>query len=330
MRKYFVFYFITIVSLLEAQITPQQIAQKAFKSTVLISINDKNQQPLSLGSGFIIGNNLIATNHHVIENGGGGFVKLIGSDRKYPITGIIEKSERRDLAILVVNGLIAPKLPFGDFNKVEVGEVVYAIGNPSGLEGTFSQGIVSGIRNIGDEKLLQITAPISPGSSGGPVVNSNGEVIGVAVATLTNGQNLNFAIPVNYLNDLYLNGNKLPKPFSDATSPNSTDSFFESLGSNVIEEVNPVLFKWTSNQYMGYYTFSIKNNLDKAIKDVICLVIFYDETDQPIETELVVINDLVPAGLAKRTKEFGRIDADEVRSLTKSTEIRILNFEILK
>ena len=68
-------------------------------------------------------------------------------------------------------------------------------GNPQGLEGTFSQGIVSSIRVLGADKILQITAPISPGSSGGPVLNEKGQVIGVSVATFRGGQNLNFAIP---------------------------------------------------------------------------------------------------------------------------------------
>ncbi len=77
-----------------------------------------------------------------------------------------------------------------------------AIGNPAGLEGTVSKGIISGIRKAGEMKLIQITAPISPGSSGGPVFNLSGKVIGIATAYLDLGQNLNFAMPVNYLKTL--------------------------------------------------------------------------------------------------------------------------------
>ena len=69
-------------------------------------------------------------------------------------------------------------LKLGDANLVEVGEQVYVAGNPMGLEGTFSQGIISGVRHVGGDVLIQITAPISPGSSGGPVINANGEAIG--------------------------------------------------------------------------------------------------------------------------------------------------------
>ena len=93
-------------------------------------------------------------------------------------------------------------LPLGDSDAVEIGEPVYAAGNPSGLEGTFSDGIISSIRGDGAYKIPQITAPISPGSSGGPVLNEKGEVIGVSVLTIRNGQNFNFAIPINYLKSL--------------------------------------------------------------------------------------------------------------------------------
>ena len=90
-------------------------------------------------------------------------------------------------------------LPLGDSSAVEVGEEVYAVGNPEGLEGTFSQGIISGIRRVGDRDLIQITAPISHGSSGGPVLNKHGQVVGIAVGAIRTGQNLNFAIPASEL-----------------------------------------------------------------------------------------------------------------------------------
>jgi len=82
------------------------------------------------------------------------------------------------------------------------GDEIYVIGNPEGLEGTFSKGVISGIRSIDGRSYFQITAPISPGSSGGPVLNASGEVIGVAVASWRTGQNLNFAIPVFYVRSL--------------------------------------------------------------------------------------------------------------------------------
>src|SRR5207237_789604 len=83
--------------------------------------------------------------------------------------------------------------------KVAIGDKVVAIGNPRGLEGSVSEGIVSGVRGSADIKILQITAPISPGSSGGPLFTANGEVVGVTTAALRDSQSLNFAVPASLL-----------------------------------------------------------------------------------------------------------------------------------
>lgn len=127
---------------------PRDIAKSAFLSTVLLTMEDVNGQPLSLGSGFVIDEGVVVTNFHVVENSKGGIVKIIGDPKKYRISGIFEIDKINDIAILSVKGLIAPKVKIGDYSTVGVGDNIYAVGNPRGLEGTFSQGIVSGIRDI--------------------------------------------------------------------------------------------------------------------------------------------------------------------------------------
>ena len=107
-----------------------------------------------------------------------------------------------DLAILKVAAYGIKPLSLGDSDAVRVGETVYVAGNPKGLEGTLSNGIISSLRDKDTKGRLQMTAPISPGSSGGPVLNRKGEVIGVSFMTLQGGQNLNFAIPSKYLKKL--------------------------------------------------------------------------------------------------------------------------------
>lgn len=100
--------------------------------------------------------------------------------------------------------LLRQDFPFVKIDSLgmeEVGSKVYAIGNPRGLEGTISDGILSGKRENEGIEYLQITAPISPGNSGGPVLNEKGEVIGVSTFTFKNSQNLNFAMPIKYINE---------------------------------------------------------------------------------------------------------------------------------
>ena len=184
--------------------TPEQIAKTALASTVLIVMVDADGDPISTGSGSVLEGDRVATNLHVVEGVLRGYVKRVGGDSQHRITGIIAMDRDQDLAVLSVVGIDAPPLRLAYHRKESVGERVYVAGNPIGfLEGTFSDGLVSGIRDLGiDRQWLQISAPISEGSSGGPVLNRQGEVIGIAVAQLTVGQNLNFAIPVKYLTDL--------------------------------------------------------------------------------------------------------------------------------
>ena len=184
-----------------AALTPQTIYKIAEDSTVHLGFTDAKGNRWT-GSGFVVRNGHIATNHHVVDNMWIGFAKLVGKEEGYPIETILDSDKERDLAIIKVAGIDAPALPLGDSDTVQIGDAVYVAGNPQGLESSFSEGIISAIRGGSTDKLFQMTAPISQGSSGGPVFNEAGEVIGVSFATLHDGQNLNFAIPVNYLKSL--------------------------------------------------------------------------------------------------------------------------------
>jgi hypothetical protein len=123
---------------------------------------------------------------------------------------IIRDDKKNDLAILSVDiDLTSKPLPLAP-GVSSPGEQIFAIGNPEGLEKTISQGIISGLRKRGDRELLQITSPISHGSSGGPILNARGEVVGVAVGMFEDGQNLNFAVPVAYVRSLLAQKDNAP------------------------------------------------------------------------------------------------------------------------
>ena len=206
--------------------TPQQIAKRALDVTVLLVMADANGQTLGAGSGFFVRTNQIATNFHVIEGAARGAAKRVGQKTEYNIEGFTAMDEKHDLAILQVSVSGVQPLPLGDSDAVEIGDTVYVVGNPKGyFEGTFSDGIISGIRGDSTDKRLQMTAPISPGSSGGPVLNGGGEVIGVSVMTIEGGQNLNFAIPSNYLTALVTRLGPA-KPLSKGKQSISADTYF--------------------------------------------------------------------------------------------------------
>ncbi len=165
-------------------------------SAVAIETFDSSGKTVSRGSGFFVGPDRIVTNRHVIERASRVEINL-SNGRKYTATGILAVDGEGDLALIKVN--IPPDfaIPLGILDTApEEGESIVVIGNPFGLEGSVSNGIVSAVREIpGYGKIIQITAPISPGSSGSPVVNMRGDVVGVATLQAAEGQSLNFAVP---------------------------------------------------------------------------------------------------------------------------------------
>ena len=264
--------------------TPQQIAKKALAATVLLTMKDANGKTLGLGSGFFVRTDQIATNLHVIDGAAQGTAKRVGQEMEYAIEGVTAMDEKNDLAILQVAAPDIQQLPLGDSDTVEIGDRVYVAGNPKGfLEGTFSDGIISGIRGDSTEKRIQITAPISPGSSGGPVLNRTGEVIGVSMMTIEGGQNLNFAIPSNYLKGLLARLGPA-KPLSEGKQSISAETYFlrawvkDQFGNykgaitdydKVIhlkpDDANVYYNRGTANGKLGQYTAAIAD-YDTAIR----------------------------------------------------------------
>ena len=198
--------FLTCVLIpLSPALRPQEVAETVLPSTVLVTMTNASGQSY-IGSGFVVGTGQIATNHHVIKGIASGKVKLVGDTTEHVIESVSIVDTNRDLAIVTASSLTASALTLGDSDTVQIGQAIYAAGNPRGLTGTFSQGIVSAIRPEGnifvEDTIIQMTAAVSPGSSGGPVLNEDAEVIGVVFSQLTDGQNLNFMIPVNFLKTL--------------------------------------------------------------------------------------------------------------------------------
>ncbi len=163
----------------------------------------------SLGSGFVISaDGYIVTNHHVISGADSiqvSFGEKGGKERSYKAT-LIGSDKETDLALLKIDAKNLPFLKFGDSDALQVGEWVLAIGNPFGLDHTVTSGIVSAkgrnIRSGAFDSFLQTDASINPGNSGGPLLNMNGDVIGINAAIIAGGQGIGFAIPSNMAKDI--------------------------------------------------------------------------------------------------------------------------------
>jgi len=183
------------------------------KAVVTIYINDKEGKQIITGTGFIIDQNgIIATNYHVIskwlETLESTLLVKMENGAYFPIEELINFDENNDIALFKVEGKELTTVKLATAYKPKQGEGIVVIGSPMGLETTVSDGIISNVR--GKRGLIQITAPVSIGSSGSPVFNLKGEAIGIATFLIEGGQNLNFAIPVKYVANL-LNESKKPK-----------------------------------------------------------------------------------------------------------------------
>ncbi len=315
------------------------VVNKVFPATVLITAEDKNGQPQSLGSGFLITPNIIATNFHVIENSYSGYVKFVNKDEIYEIDGVVGYDSSYDLALIKIRNNDGTPLPLKS-PTVDIGQKVFAIGNPLGLEGTISDGIVSGLREIGDFSVLQISAPISPGNSGGPVVNEIGEVIGVATFTFSEGQNINFAVPIKFVKEL-LDNQTTEVTLSSLVNINTS---YEKKKSTDYDGVNltQMSFKDTRYSNRDEIKFSIKNNLRKDVCKIQVIVIFYDGDEEPFDYINHNYGGCIKSKLASRTtisinedlQNYLRYDTqvlafeDWTRNILNFMEFRILDYEL--
>ena len=162
----------------------------------------------SLGTGFIIDpKGLVITNEHVVKNADKIKVKMAGQDGKEYTATVKGRDPQTDIALLQIDAKETfPSLTLGDSDKIRVGDWVVAIGNPFGLGHTVTQGIISAKgRIIGAgryDNFLQTDAAINPGNSGGPLLNLEGEVVGINTAIVATGQGIGFAIPTNMVKNI--------------------------------------------------------------------------------------------------------------------------------
>ena len=259
------FYLAWTPLVLAQELDVARIYQKAAASVGLVIALDRQNQPLQLGSGFLIDSEgTLATNYHVIAGAQAIQVKFQDSEDLIAVQGIYSTDSDKDLAILKVSISGKQPLPLSPSRPI-VGERVVAIGNPLGLESSVSEGIVSGIRRVSEDfELYQITAPLSPGNSGGPVLDAQGDVIGIATSTLESGQNLNFAVPIIHLVGLLENRGTL-RSIVETTSAESSPAFGTDNVEGLVRLVDTRLERSVfSSQVKG----SIYNGTQYSISDV--------------------------------------------------------------
>ena len=201
-------------SLDKTKLTASEISDKVSPSVFYIEVYDEYNYAMASGSGFFItSDGLAVTNYHVIKDTSSAIITTTNSER-YNVTNIIAFDEKLDVAIIRIDKTSIsgksisgfPAITKADSDNIKTGQTVYALGSPVGLQNTISNGIISNSKQVLDgDTFIQITAPISHGSSGGALVNEYGEVIGITSSGIDDAQNIGFAIPINIINLFDLN-----------------------------------------------------------------------------------------------------------------------------
>ena len=253
---------------------PSEIAKLVSPSVVYIEVSDFNGIPIASGSGFIIDSTgKIATNYHVIKGAYSAKVKTYDG-KIYNVSKVFAYDSTQDMALIKIDATGLQPVSLGDSDKIGTGDKIYTIGNPLGLNDTMSDGLISSKSRVVDgATYIQISAPLSSGSSGGVLLNEQAEVIGITSAGMTDGQNLNFAIPINLLKltlsqDIDLTLAQLPHEGvpSKATAKMTDEQFAVFLNSqyNVLSIAEKTIrFTWKVNDYKtGLSKVSIHGMID--------------------------------------------------------------------
>lgn len=191
-------------------LTNEKLAAKARSSLVFIRSTDRTGGDLGLGAGFVIDSNgLIATARHVIGDGRDFVVELQGG-KIVPVTEVYASSNRMDLAIVRVDAKELSSLPVSADDETEQGREVVALGHPRGLRNSMVSGIVSGHQEIDGIRMLQLAMSIQPGNSGGPVLDRQGNVVGIVTMKSTLANDVGFALPARLLRELQADPNPIP------------------------------------------------------------------------------------------------------------------------
>ncbi len=274
----------------EATLSPKEIAKNT-GAIFLLKTFDENGEPIGSGTGFNIeSSGIIVTNYHVIK--GASTIKCnLDKVKTYDVDYVLNYNTLNDIAVLKLkNTSDLPVLGLGDSDNLELGEEVIAIGNPLQLQNSVTAGIVSGeLREFFGASYIQTDASISPGNSGGPLLNSYGEVIGITTMSISDSQNINFAVPINNVKKLFPTASIIPLSAASSvdesyeeSEPNDTISKANDLFSNTIMKGS---FKDAKD--LDYFNFTLNTKTKVTIIGLNELSIYTTNPIAPLDFSLI-------------------------------------------
>lgn len=189
-----------------AELSPEQIFGRVSPSVVTVRTFDARGNPLGQGSGVVIAAERVATNCHVIK---GAAATRVETATQTVTAGGARMDGNRDVCVVSAAGLSAPPVAAREFGSVSAGERVFAVGNPLGFGLAISEGLLVSVQTQAWDRSLAASAPVSPGSSGGGLFDTQGRLVGLTTAILVTGQSLNLVLPAEGLGQVHLSGKPL-------------------------------------------------------------------------------------------------------------------------
>ncbi|MGI9384735.1 MAG: S1 family peptidase, partial [Methyloligellaceae bacterium] len=263
--------------------------------------------PSSTGVGFYFEDNLIATSFHLLRDANAIHIRNIGTGAETKDARIKSYSAEFDVAVLK-SGMSASPLKLASGSEGREGDVVVAIGNPGGLPASMSAGTIRGVRAINGSPVYQISAPVSPGSSGGPVFDGDGAVVGITTFSLKNAQSLNLAMPVSVI-----------APLADKDMAWKRTQLIYTMQPDNKEISSISLSKFSKAGTSTEEEVSLKNNTQEAIENVRFVMVYKDRGGQVFDHRLRQVAGPIPPG-SVQTQKFESFDANNKFSYSEEIE----------
>lgn len=242
--------FLLTTSLQAEETSVEKLTAKVKKSVVVVHVSGRTGDAGGVGTGFVVGKGLIATNFHVVGQGRPITVET-AEGKSHEVISVEAYDKKKDLALIRIKDTSVPPLPLGDSKRIREGQSIVVLGNPRGLKHSVVTGVVSSVRDVNGQKMIQLAIPVERGNSGGPVVDDQGRVLGVVTLKSLTQENIGFASLINDLKPLIKNPKSVPMSAWLTIGALDGDDWDPRLGANWRQRAGRILVDGSGSGFGG-------------------------------------------------------------------------------
>ncbi len=299
-------------------------AEKIFDSVGYIVAEDKWGQPVATGSSFFVSSDTVVTTCGSISGAVKGHVITAGGKGRSEITGVTTVDKEMGLVLLKLDSCDGEPVVVNHSNSVTVGDRVWVMGRSSHSGRILTEGRIASVHTVGEDSLLRMNGSFRASNCGGPVLNKEGKLIGIANGTFVDTEESFFVIGGQYVRQLRQETEQV-RAMGECEEEYKSDLLF-GLGRNIRFAATGTEVKWRySTLNSGEYSFLLGNKLRWPVRDVSGIVVFYDENNEQVGVDRIKHRKSIGPGLSVTIKS--KVDG-QIQTKAKRTEFRVLDFEI--